>query len=74
MCCVGRMGRPEESEVEVLMNLELAQKLALRKAVERDAAQPLVAAYGGYVVPNADEFEFELAGGEVLAVYQPTMH
>jgi len=71
MCGVGRMGRPGRGEMEILMNLALAQKLALRKAIEKDVAQPLVAAYGGYAVPNADELEFELAGAEILAVYAP---
>lgn len=57
--------------MEILMNLAMARRLALRRAIENDAAQPVVAAYGGYAVPNRDEFEFELAGAEVVAVYNP---
>lgn len=59
--------------MEILMNLELAQRRALRRAIENDHPQPLVAAYGGYAVPGADELEYELAGAEIVAVYQP-MH
>jgi hypothetical protein len=57
--------------MEILMNLAAAQRAAQRKAIERDAAQPIVAAYGGFAVPNCDEMDFDLAGAEVVAVYQP---
>lgn len=57
--------------MEILMNLALAQKLAVRKAAEKGGQQALVAAYGGYAVPSADEMEYELAGAPVLAVYNP---
>lgn len=57
--------------MELIRNLVLAQKMALRKAIENDARQPLVAAYGGWLVPNADELAYELAGAEVIAVYNP---
>lgn len=65
------MGRPEEDEMDILMNLEKAKRLAARKAIENDRPQPLVAAYGGWVVPTADEYWFDLAGAEEIAVYQP---
>lgn len=57
--------------MEILMNLAAAQRAALRKAIEKDAPQALVAAYGGYAVPSADELEYELAGAPVIAVYNP---
>lgn len=68
---VGRMGRPGRREMELFKNLAKAQKLALRKAIEKDAPQPLVAAFGGWLVPSADELAYELAGAEVVAVYGP---
>lgn len=57
--------------MEILMNFKLAQKAAIRKALEKDGPQALVAAYGGYAVPSADELEYELAGAEIVAVYNP---
>jgi hypothetical protein len=67
----GGWAAPEEDEMEILMNLALAQKAALRKAAEKGGLQAVVAAYGGYAVPSADEMEYELAGAPVIAVYNP---
>jgi len=53
------------------MNLAKAKRVAMRKAVENDAAQPLVALLGGYAVPNRDEYELECLGAELVAVYGP---
>jgi hypothetical protein len=65
------MAAPEEIEMKLVLNLAAAHKLALRKAIEKDAPQALVAVPGGYAAPNADELAYECAGAEVIAVYNP---
>lgn len=65
------MGSPGERKVELIMNLEKAKRVAMRKAVEKDKWQPVVAMLGGYAIPSNDELEFECIGGEIVAAYSP---
>jgi hypothetical protein len=57
--------------MDLIMNLAKAKRVAMRKAVEKDKWQPVVAMAGGYVVPSNDELEYECIGAEIVAAYGP---
>lgn len=61
--------------MDVYFNQTKVMRAAHRTAVANNKPQPVVAMLGGWVIPTADEFEFECLGAPVVAVFIPeTIH